>query len=408
MDRYFAKQPILDLNGDTYGYELLYRNTATADHYDGTDGDQSTADVINSVFFGAINSGFLEGKRAFLKFTDNLLLEKIALLLPKDKVVIEIGDNVNITNSVLACCRELSENGYVIALSNSVICEDMQALINCSQIIKISFQNDRNYIEKTAARYKEHRKVLLGEKIETIEDAEQAKKIGCTLMQGYFFAQPLIVAGNAYSPMANTFSRLMNCLWEIKVDIDALSEIVSNDPFMAAKLLRLVNSIRSDMSGHISSIKQAILLLGVNKLKDWIYLVGLQSLYQNGPDERIKVALFRAIFCRGISVRIASDALIGEEMYLMGLMSVVAAHDDRETMEAMRLSDNIMDGLAGKDGIYGDTFKLVEDYEQGNWSRVDEYAANYDISGKEIMRVYSESAIMVEEMFEKLQGYENG
>ena len=118
MSSYFAKQPILDLNGNTYGYALLYRNTSTAEHYDGTDGDKSTADVINSVFFGAINSGFLEGKKAFLKFTKNLILEKIALLLPKDQLVIEIEDNISITDEVIACCRELSKNGYVIALSD--------------------------------------------------------------------------------------------------------------------------------------------------------------------------------------------------------------------------------------------------------------------------------------------------
>lgn len=404
MSSYFAKQPILDLNGNTYGYALLYRNTSTAEHYDGTDGDKSTADVINSIFFGAINSGFLEGKRAFLKFTENLILEKIALLLPKDRVVIEIGDNIGITDQVIACCKELSENGYVIALSDCFNCENIKSLLDFSQIVKINFQNDIKYIENAAAQYKEHKKILLAEKIETVEEAECAKKIGCTLLQGYFFAQPLIVAGNAYSPMANTFSRLMNCLWEIKVDIDVLSSIVSNDPFMAAKLLRLVNSIRSDMSEHISSIKQAVLLLGINKLKDWIYLVGLQSLYQDGPDEKIKVALFRAIFCREIAVKISKDAFIGEEMYLMGLMSVVAAHDDREAMEAMSLSGNIVDGLAGKDGIYGDTFKLVEAYEQGNWSGVDDYAAKYGIPEKDIVREYSESTVMVEEMFEKLQG----
>ena len=403
-DSYFAKQPILDLNGDTYGYELLYRNTATAESYDGVDGDRSTADVINSVFFGAMNSGILEEKKAFLRFTENLLLEKTALLLPKEQLVIEIDSNVSVTDEVMDCCKELSDNGYVIALIDFSAQDEIQKLLKFSQIVKINFQKDKKYIEAAVSRCKELKKTLLAEKIETTDDAEYAKKIGCTLMQGYFFARPTIVAGNSYSPMANTFSRLMNCLWQIKIDIDELSDIVSNDPYMAAKLLRLVNSIRSDMSEHIYSIKQAVLLLGVNKLKDWIYLVGLQSLYQDGPDERIKVALFRAIFCRAIGSRTSSDAVLKEEMYLTGLMSVVVASDDRENMEAMRLSDHIIDGLEGKDGVYGDTFKLVEDYEQGNWSGVDEYANEYGVSGKEIMKAYSDSAIMVEDMFAKLQG----
>ncbi len=51
MNSYFAKQPILDLDGETYGYELLYRNNTGTRSYDGIDGDKSTAGVINSVFF---------------------------------------------------------------------------------------------------------------------------------------------------------------------------------------------------------------------------------------------------------------------------------------------------------------------------------------------------------------------
>ncbi len=402
-DSYFAKQPILNSNGDTYGYALLYRNTSTAKCYEGADDDVSTADVINSVFFGVANGGFLEGKRAFLKFTENLILEKTAYLLPKDQIVIEISGSIDATDQLINCCRELNEKGYLIAVSDFSNIGNLQMLIDCCHIVKINFQKDRKYIESTVQRCKALKKIMLAEKIESNDEAEYAKKLGCTLMQGFFFAQPHIVVGDTYNPMANTFCRLMNCLWEIKVDIDDLSEIVSEDPFMTDKLLRLVNSIRSDMSEQISSIKQAVLLLGVNKLKDWIYLVGLQSLYQDGPDERIKVALFRAIFCKGIAFLISKDEVFGEEMYLMGLMSVVVASNDRKTMEAMGLSVNIVDGLMGKGGIYGDTFILVEAYEHGIWSKVDEYANKNNISGRDIMRIYSESTARVEDMFEKLR-----
>lgn len=47
MNNYFAKQPIIDLNGETYGYELLYRDAPSVQEYNGQDGDKSTADIIN-------------------------------------------------------------------------------------------------------------------------------------------------------------------------------------------------------------------------------------------------------------------------------------------------------------------------------------------------------------------------
>lgn len=222
-------------------------------------------------------------------------------------------------------------------------------------------------------------------------------------MQGYFFAQPLIMMGSAYNPMAVTFSKLISTLQKENMEIDELSEIISKDPFMTAKLLRLVNAVRKGMSEHISSVKQAILMLGLNKLKDWIYLVGLQSLSQGGPDERVKVALFRAMFCQKISSDISDDVIFGDEMYLMGLMSVVVNMNDKETMSAMRLSGNIIDGLSARSGIYGDTFNFVLDFEQANWIGVDGYVAKYNLNGKLILRQYIECMNNVELMFDSFQ-----
>lgn len=399
MNSYFAKQPILDLKGETYGYELLYRNAPTVAHYDGFDGDKSTAGIINSVFFGENKDCILDIKKAFLNFTENLLLEKTPLLLPKDQIVVEILESVSVTDEILARCKELIEKGYTVALDDYVYQPETAPLLDCCQIVKIDFRNSKKEIEDTAAQCRKSGKILLAEKIETVEEAEYAESLGCTLMQGYFFAQPLIIMGSAYNPMAVTFSELIAALQKENADIGELAEIISNDPFMTAKLLRLVNAVRRGMSEHISSIKQAILMLGLNRLKDWIYLVGLQSLSQEGPDERVKVALFRAKFCKEISLIISDDVTFGEEMYLMGLLSVVVNLRDRETMNAMKLSNNIVDGLSGRNGIYGDTFNFVLNFEQANWMGVDGYAAKYKLDGKMILKQYIDCMNKVEVMF---------
>ncbi len=406
MNSYFAKQPILDVNGKTYGYELLFRNSLVT-YYDGTDGDRSTADVINSVFFGASNSCYLEDKKAFIIFTENLLFEKTALLLPQEMTVIEIPENISVSESMLSCCKELYEKGYTIALSDYVYREEDLPLLEYVQIVKLDFRRDRDDIDNTAEQCLKLNKTLLAEKVETVEGSEYAKEIGCTYMQGFYYAQPMIVAGKAYNPMVMTFTRLVNCLWQVKVDVKVLSAVISEDPFMAAKLLRLVNAVRGDMSEHISSIKQAILLLGINKLKDWIYLLGLQSLAENGPDERIKAALFRAIFCKRIAEEYnPKNAAFAEEMYLMGLMSIVVDRKDTETMDTMKLSENITGGLLGKEGIFGDTMKFAENYERGNWLAVDNFGEKYNIDGKTILKLYTSSVDRVEEIFGIVKKYQ--
>lgn len=388
MNSYFAKQPILDLNGETYGYELLYRNTSAKSSYDGIDGDKSTAGIINSVFFGENYNEILHNKKAFLNFTENLLLEKAALLLPNEQVVIEVLETVIASEDIIRCCSELMDSGYMIALDDYVYNEETAPLLDYCDIVKIDFRMDRDDIEYTAQMCREKGKTLLAEKVETLEESEYAKSLGCTLMQGYYFAQPFIMVGKAYSPMALTFTKLIASLRKESVEMDELSEIISTDPFMTAKLLHLVNAIRSDMSEHIYSVKHALLMLGMNKLKDWIYLLGLQSLSQGGPEERVRVALFRAFFCGAVSDMIYGNPQIADEMYLMGLMSVVVSQHDETTMNEMMLSQNIKDGLMRKECVYGDVFDFVLDYEQANWAGVDSFVQKYGLDSSAMSQQY--------------------
>lgn len=403
MNSYFAKQPILDLDGETYGYELLYRNNTGTRSYDGIDGDKSTAGVINSVFFEDNYNKVLHGKMAFLNFTENLLLEKTALLLPKEQVVIEILESVIASDEILERCAELIESGYIIALDDYVYSYQTAPLLDYCDIVKIDFRIDKDDIEYTASRCRELGKIILAEKIETNKEAEYAKSLGCTLMQGYYFAQPFIMVGNAYSPMAVTFSRLITALRKKDdADIDELTEILSRDPFMTAKLLHLVNAIRSDMSSHISSVKQALVMIGIRKLNDWIYLLGLQSLSPGEPEERVKEALFRAFFCSSICNLIYSDTKVSDEMYLMGLMSVVVVHHDEDTLDEMGLSKSIKEALMDRKGFYGDVFTLVINYEQANWSGVDVFVEKYGIDSDTLYNIYMECSKKVDGIFELL------
>ena len=119
--------------------------------------------------------------------------------------------------------------------------------------------------------------------------------------------------------MAVTFSRLIMALRKDVPDIDELAEIISHDPFMTAKLLQLVNALRSDMSNRIYSVKQALVMLGMKKLKEWIYLLGLQNLAQGGPEERVKTALFRAFFAAPFRILYAKTPMLQMKCILWDL-----------------------------------------------------------------------------------------
>jgi EAL and modified HD-GYP domain-containing signal transduction protein len=89
MDVYIARQPIFNRQMRVYGYELLYRKTQN-NFYEGTDDDEATVSLINNTFLVFGLSDLVDNTRAFINFSENLLLDEIVYMLPKDKVIIEI------------------------------------------------------------------------------------------------------------------------------------------------------------------------------------------------------------------------------------------------------------------------------------------------------------------------------
>src|SRR5262249_49784350 len=114
-----ARQPILDLAGRVYGYELLYRNSADATACT-TEGDIAGARVLSDAVFALGLDVLTNGKPAFLNFTRSLLMNGAATLLPQTSMVIEVREDVEVDADVFDMCRNLHNRGFALALDDFV------------------------------------------------------------------------------------------------------------------------------------------------------------------------------------------------------------------------------------------------------------------------------------------------
>ena len=93
MDAYVARQPIFNQRKKIIGYELLFRNEI-AQFMPDIDGDVATSTVLGNTFFNIGTDNLVGDKKSFINFTQNLLLQKVPLLLPREGTVVEILENV--------------------------------------------------------------------------------------------------------------------------------------------------------------------------------------------------------------------------------------------------------------------------------------------------------------------------
>ena len=116
--------------------------------------------------------------------------------------------------------------------------------------------------------------------------------------------------------------------------IDRLEAVLKNDPTLAFRLVRYINSAAFGLRVEISSFRHAIMMLGYQKLKRWLALL----LASASNDPNMKPVMFAAVR-RGLFmeelVRSAGDEQMGSELFICGVSRCWTRHDGPEPFEQL-------------------------------------------------------------------------
>lgn len=394
MDVFVARQPIFGRKLNVYAYELLYRFGAEAKAYAHPDGDRATMEVIADTLL-LIGLGTLTGgKKAFINFTENLLKSDIANILPKDFVAIEILEEVEPNDEVMWACRKLKQSGYTLVLDDFVPDAKHQPFIDIADIIKIDFKTTAVRTHDKLAVWLKGRNIrLLAEKVETRSAFEQARKLGYSYFQGYFFSKPVIISSRDVPAYKINYLRIIQEVNRPDFDFSRLESIFRRDVSLSYKLLNYINSAAFGFRNQISSIKHALVMLGITEIKKWISLVALRGIAADKPDEIISSSLIRARFGELIAplVGLRNNS---SDIFLMGMFAMIDALIGRpmaECLAELPLADEIKSALLGQPSAYREVLSLIFAYEKGDWDRFSKHAAALRLSEAEVPSLYLES-----------------
>lgn len=369
MDIYVARQPIFDQEKKVFGYELLFRDGIN-NVFSGIDGDTATSKVLSNSFFN-IGIEKLIGKGvAFINFTRELLISQLPQLFPKEQLVIEVLEDVEAEEDVVKSCNELSRKGYSIALDDFFYSKDLKPLIEIANIIKFDFRaTPPDEIQDILEKLKEYNIRLLAEKVETGEEFEAALKMGFEYFQGYFFSKPEIIEGKDISPAQFNLLEIMAEVNQPYFEFSRVEQIISRDVSISYKLMRYINSAFYKRVNEISSIKQAIVVLGEKGIRSFLSLIAMTSLANDKPDELVRSSIIRARFCE--LMHNCTDADVdSSELFTLGLFSSIDAimNDTMENlMEKLPLSENLKLALVKNEGELVHYLDIAKCYERGDW-----------------------------------------
>lgn len=392
MDIYVARQPIFDRNMNVYGYELLYRRSKN-NFYEGYNDEQSTAELINNSFLSLQLSSLTEGKKAFINFSEDLLLKEIPFLLPKDDIVVEILERVKGSDRLVSICQKLRENGYITALDDFNFTEDLLPIISLVNIIKIDFTTTSYEQQKELIRRLPKRIKLLAEKVETRAEYHQALLMGYDFFQGYFFSRPIIIEGKDITSLNQNLIRVVQELKKEEPEYQRITEIIETDIGLSYKLLRMVNSVYFGTHVKIHSIKNALVRMGIEEIRKWVYLLLLKDIQSDDNKELIKNSLIRAKMME-LLARKTDKTNKHLEYFLTGLFSsidVLLNQDMSEIVEGIGLTEEVKDTLIGKDTQMRNYLLCVMEYEIASWNSFEVLRNQLNINILQFLELYIEA-----------------
>lgn len=397
MDVYVARQPIFDRSMNIFGYELLYRRSMN-NFYEGFDDNQATAELINNSFLTMHFPELTGNTIAFIKFSHDMLIKETPLLLPKESMVVEILEGVEISDNLIEACKKLREEGYIIALSSFVVNESNIQLIELAHIIKIEFSTAGYEIQRKLLKKYKNKIKFLAEKVETREEYQLALDMGYDYFQGYFFSKPVIIKSKDIDSLNINLVRIMGMLNEKEPDFQNITAIIETDLGLSYKLLKLANSAFYGSRNEIKSINQALVQLGITELRKWIYILVLKDIQSIENKELIKTCLIRAKFMELLSIDIGKEHK-KFEYFLTGMFSsidVLMNRDMKDLTDELPLTDDVREALLGvENNEINKMLNLVINYETIKWDKMEIKKIGDNITPEILMNRYIKTMMWV-------------
>ncbi|CDT02051.1 EAL and HDOD domain-containing protein [Vibrio coralliirubri] len=395
---YVARQPILDTGKKTIGYELLFRD-GPKNTFPEVEPELATSRLLSDHFLST-HYNTLGDKLGFVNFPYASLINLVPTLFPKESLVVEVLEDCEPTDELLAAIKTIFDAGYTIALDDFVPSKAWKRFLPYVSIIKFDIR--LTPIAK-AAMFMNSLKGLdikfLAEKVETYEEYQEAKKAGFTYFQGYFFSKPEMIQTRALNPAFLTTVQLLKEIAHDPIDFGEVERLITLDVTMSYKLLTYVNSAGGSPT-TIRSFRQALIYLGEQKLRKFVSLVAIASAKEDKPDSLYGLAVIRARQCELLVEKMNVKVEPGQA-FLTGMFSLLDSLFDqplKQVLDSVPIDIEIKQALIQRKGVLGAVLAMVVAYEQARWDEATRIRQLLKLSEAQLGQAYDEATTWAQEL----------
>lgn len=366
---FIARQPIYDRNLKVIGYELLYRDSDVNEARI-QDPERASSDAILNSFIHIGIDTLTGSGLVFINLPKAFITNRSLTPMFREQCVLEVLEDIEATPDVLEGLKRLSQQGFKLALDDFQLTEDTRPLLRWAHYVKVDvLGRERGDLENLLAQLRRYPVKIIAEKVETQAMKQLCEELGFDCFQGYFYCRPQVVVGKGVEANKAVVFDLLNKLQQPDVGFDELEALLAHDITLSYKLLRYINSAAFSLRREVDSIKDAIVLLGIDNVKQWVSLILMTRMDESKPLELITTALVRGRMCELLADLWHPE--VRHQMFIVGLFSVLDALMDQpmvELLDTIILSTPVKLALLDQEGVAGEVYQRVLAYEQMDFS----------------------------------------
>jgi EAL and modified HD-GYP domain-containing signal transduction protein len=368
VDVLIGRQAIIDRSDAILGYELLFRDSAGNDTAVSVDPDQATARVLVNTFLEFGLADLVGPRLAFVNVTRPFFTGEYPLPFAPGQIVLEIIETVDVDDVVVAGLRRLVEQGFTLALDHYTVGRVPPDVLNLVKYVKCDAGGGGTNpdLELTVTELRGHPDlVLIAERVETEEQFAHCRQLGFEYFQGYLFSRPRILTSTSVGPNRLACLELLSRLARPDVSAPQLEECIRLEPALSYRLLRAINSSSAGLSREVTSLRQAIVLLGQRIIRSWTVLLLLADV-DPARTELLSSTLTRARMCELLAE--GSNGVKPDSAFMVGLLSsldVLFSEPLPALVNRMTLDPELKAALLHRHGELGRLLSATLAYEQG-------------------------------------------
>lgn len=390
------------------GYELLFQEDNDSLY------NNSEVNAANTIAtFLMDNTGkIFNDKQIFITFTPSLLFRNTAKMFDKDKIVIQIEENLIIHPLASVMIEKHRKEGYQFAINNFQFTPKYFSMLEYVDYIRVdvSGHEDRRTRDSMANMIQMAHgfgKSCIAYNVGTKEGYDLAVSLDADYVEGQYVSEGMVTKMNKLEYLQGNLYQLIIEVTKEEPNLAELESIVSRDAALTYSLLKLANSAYFATRRRTASIHQALVTVGLNQLKQWVYLLSFESTQDMNPgsEEVLKLSFLRANFAARLVNYLRPIPINKSEAYMMGMFSALEYIVDatlEEILQEIPISDVVKDAMIKHEGKAGKLFDLVLSYERADWKATKTLAGELELQTNVLAQAYIDCVEEVNGIWESL------